>query len=231
MRRRRSSGICSRVNRIPPGNQSFAALNQDQSSAHFTAAALSTGYPFGSVDTPTDNRVGVTGAAPFAGWLLDDVAVSQVMICRLPFGTEIAPVDPNCPGAAQIFVGFGTFIEGARPDVVAAFPSYPDNNKAGWGFMVLTNLLPNQGNGVYTFTIYGRDVDGHTVLLGTRTMSCSNASASLPFGTIDTPTQGGAAAGNSYVNFGWALTQNPKFIPSDGSTITAVVDGAAVGTG
>ena len=78
--------------------------------------------PFGNVDTPTDNRTGVTGAIPFTGWLLDDVEVTRVMVCRSAFGAEVAPVDPNCAGAAQIFVGFGVFIEGARPDVAAAFP-------------------------------------------------------------------------------------------------------------
>ena len=31
------------------------------------------------------------------------------------------------------------------------------------------------------------------------------------------------------MNFGWALTQNPKVIPIDGSTITVLVDGVAVG--
>jgi hypothetical protein len=151
------------------------------------------------------------------------------MVCRAAVGGEVAPVDPNCGGAAQIFVGLGTFIEGARPDVAAAYPNYPRNNKAGWGLMVLTNLLPNQGNGVYTFTAYGRDVEGLTVLLGSRTMTCTNAAATLPFGAIDTPTQGGVAAGNSYVNFGWALTQNPKSIPVDGSTMTVLVDGVALG--
>jgi len=28
-----------------------------------------------------------------------------------------------------------------------------------------------------------------------------------PFGTLDTPTQGGTISGSDYVNFGWALTQ------------------------
>ena len=60
-------------------------------------------------------------------------------------------------------------------------------------------------------------------------MTCTNAAATLPFGAIDTPTQGGVAAGNSYVNFGWALTQNPKSIPVDGSTMTVLVDGVALG--
>ena len=56
-------------------------------------------------------------------------------------------------------------------------------------------------------------------------MTCANASATLPFGTIDTPLQGGAASGSSYVNFGWALTPQPKTIPIDGSTIQVLVDG------
>ena len=47
-------------------------------------------------------------------------------------------------------------------------------------------------------------------LLGERTMTCANASATKPFGAIDTPTQGGVASGTSFVNFGWALTPQPK---------------------
>ena len=65
---------------------------------------------------------------------------------------------------------------------------------------------------------------------GTRTMTCANASATLPFGAIDTPEQGGVASGSAYVNFGWALTPLPKTIPTDGSTISVLVDGVAVGT-
>ena len=186
--------------------------------------------PFGSIDTPTDHRTGVTGAIPFTGWLLDDIDVVRVMICRFAVSGEVAPLDPNCGGAARIFVGFATFIEGARPDVVAAFPTYPANAKAGWGFMVLTNMLPNQGNGTYVFEIYGQDRDGHTLSMGTRTITCSNATATLPFGAIDTPAQGGTASGNAYINFGWALTQNPKSIPIDGSTIRVLIDGVSIGT-
>jgi hypothetical protein len=185
--------------------------------------------PVGVVDTPLDNSTGVTGAVPFTGWALDDVAVARVMICRAPFGNEVAPIDPNCAGMAQIFVGFGVFIDGARPDVQAAFPTYPGNGKAGWGFMVLTNTLPNQGNGTYQFSVYAQDRDGHATLLGTRTLTCDNARATKPFGTIDTPTQGGPASGAAFVNFGWALTPQPKFIPPDGSTIAVLVDGVLLG--
>ena len=113
--------------------------------------------PFGSIDTPTDLRTGVTGAVPFTGWALDDIEVTRVMICRSAFGAEVAPVDPNCGGAAQIFVGLPVFIDGARPDVAEAFPTSPMNHRAGWGFMVLTNTLPNQGNGTYVFHVWAED--------------------------------------------------------------------------
>ena len=122
--------------------------------------------PFGTVDTPLDNTTGVTGAIPYTGWTLDDVDVTRVMICRAAVAGETAPVDPNCGGAAQIFVGFGTFIDGARTDVAAAYPGMPVNTRAGWGFMVLTNMLPNQGNG---------DVCRSTCMrrIGTGTRRCS----------------------------------------------------------
>jgi len=185
--------------------------------------------PLGVVDTPADNVTGVTGAVPFTGWALDDVEVADVFICRAVVAGEQAPFDPNCGGAAQIFVGSGLFIDGTRPDVQAAFSTYPRNSRGGWGFMVLTNMLPSQGNGVFVFYMYAVDREGHVLLLGTRTMTCANANATTPFGTIDTPGQGDTASGSSYVNFGWALTQQPKFIPQDGSTITVFVDGVPIG--
>ena len=47
--------------------------------------------PFGTVDTPTDNRTGITGAVPFTGWALDDIEVARVSVCRSAFGGEVAP--------------------------------------------------------------------------------------------------------------------------------------------
>jgi hypothetical protein len=128
-----------------------------------------------------------------------------------------------------VFVGFAVFIEGARPDVAAAFQTYPRNNVAGWGFMILTNTLPAQGNGLFTFYAYATDLEGQSVLLSLKTITCDNAHATKPFGTIDTPGQGETVSGSSYVNFGWVLTQNPKIIPLDGSTITVFVDGVSRG--
>ena len=212
---------------------SFTGATPNVSQIPVTLRLIANGtsaIPIGVVDTPLNNQTGVTGAIPFTGWALDDIEVSRVMVCRAAFGAEVAPVDPNCGGAAQIFVGFAVFIDGARPDVQAAYPTSPVSSRAGWGFMVLTNMLPSQGNGTYQFHMYAQDRDGHTTLLGTRTMTCANASATKPFGAIDTPTQGGVASGPSFVNFGWALTPLPKTIPTDGSTISVLIDGASIGT-
>ena len=74
------------------------------------------------------------------------------------------------------------------------------------------------------------DRELHSVQLGSRVMTCTNAQATRPFGAIDTPSQGGTASGASYLNFGWALTPQPKTIPVNGSTISVLIDGAAVGT-
>jgi hypothetical protein len=186
--------------------------------------------PVGVIDTPTNNTTGVTGAIPVTGWVVDDVDVSNVFVCRAPVAGEGAAVDARCGGLPQVFLGEAVFIEDARPDVQAAYPTLPRNYRGGWGFMVLTNMLPNQGNGPYTLFVHARDREGHSFALGSRNITCANANATLPFGTIDTPGQGETVAGAAYVNFGWALTQAGKSIPLDGSSITVFVDGAPVGT-
>ena len=107
----------------------------------------------------------------------------------------------------------------------------PLNTKAGWGFMVLTNMLPSQGNGTYQFFMWAKDREGHTVLLGTRTMTCANASATQAVRRDRYAARRAASRPErGYVNFGWALTPLPKTIPTDGSTISVLVDGAVVGT-
>jgi len=89
-------------------------------------------------------------------------------------------------------------------------------------------MLPGGGNGTYRLVVYADDVDGHRTLLGARTITCSNARATMPFGSIDTPGQGDTVSG-TVVNFGWALTPKPAMIPFDGSTIDVLIDGINVG--
>jgi hypothetical protein len=183
--------------------------------------------PFGSFDTPVNNTNGIAGAIPITGWALDQVEVTHVDILR-------EPVVGEAPGTL-IFVGTAVFVADARPDVQSMFSSYPFQYRAGWGYQMLTNFLPNasgsgaSGNGTYKIHAIAYDRSGFTTDLGTKTIGVDNAHAAKPFGTIDTPTQGGTISGSDYVNFAWALTQQPNMIPNDGSTITVVIDGAVVG--
>lgn len=193
-----------------------------------TTASAST-PPSGFVDTPLDNTTGVAGSMPVTGWAIDDIEVARVMICRGATTGEAPGANADCGGAANIYLGDAVFIDGARPDIQAAFPHVPRNSRAGWGFMVLTNMLPGGGNGVYSFHVYAIDREGKSAFLGTRTITAANAASVKPFGAIDTPAQGGTASGSNYINFGWALTPLPKTIPTDGSTIAVLIDGVSVG--
>jgi hypothetical protein len=181
--------------------------------------AGSTSAPFGIFKTP-DHGSTVMSSVPVTGWTLDDIGVTSVKIFRDPVPGE---------GSGKIFIGDAVFVEGARPDVEQAYPGYPMNYKAGWGYMMLTNFLPNRGNGTFTIYAIAADVEGNQVTLGSKTITCDNANAVKPFGAIDTPTQGGTALGSDFVNFGWALTPPPNSIPIDGSTIRVWVDGVSLG--
>jgi hypothetical protein len=179
--------------------------------------------PFGSFDTPLDNST-ARSSIPVTGWALDDFGVAGVKIYR-----EASAEAGEEAGGALIFIGEADFVEGARPDVEAAYPGYPNNHKAGWGYMMLTNFLPDGGNGTFTIHAIAADMEGNRVTLGTKTIICDNANAVKPFGAIDTPGQGGTAPGSQFVNFGWALTPLPNTIPIDGSTVTVWIDGVPVG--
>jgi hypothetical protein len=127
------------------------------------------------------------------------------------------------------YVGDAIFVEGARPDVEEAYPTFPKNYRAGWGYMMLSYFLPNGGNGRYTIYAKATDFEGHVVTLGSKTITIDNNNAVKPFGAIDTPAQGGTASGSSYINWGWALTPQPNKIPENGSTIKVYVDGVKIG--
>ncbi len=174
-----------------------------------------TNPPFGSFDTPLDGSF-VAGSIAVTGWALDDSGLKSVKI-YLTQGNELT------------YIGDALFVEGARPDVALAYPEYPSNTKAGWGYMMLTNFLPGGGNGVFVFSAIATDLVGKTTTLGTKTITVDNAHAVKPFGAIDTPTQGGIASGNSFVNWGWALTPQPNGIATNGATIDVWVDGINLG--
>lgn len=172
-------------------------------------------YPFGAFETPTNNSI-VASSIAVTGWALDDSAVENVKIYR-EAGNDLA------------YIGDAIFVDGARPDVADAFPDYPLNTRAGWGYMMLTNFLPNNGNGTFVLHAIATDVYGKSTDLGTKTIYCDNAHAVKPFGAIDTPASGGTASGSQYQNIGWVLTPPPHLIPKNGSTIRVYVDGIKKG--
>jgi hypothetical protein len=179
--------------------------------------------PFGVVETPLDNVMGVTGSVPVTGWALDDVQVLSVKVYRDPVAGE--------SGASLVYVGDATFVPGARPDVAAAYPTTPFNTRAGWGYLLLTNTLPNRGTGTYRLSIYATDQEGNRQLLGIRTITCNNSTATVPFGAIDTPAQGEVISSATVNNFGWVLSLGPRRAdPPGGGTVRVVVDGTVIGS-
>jgi hypothetical protein len=186
----------------------------------FTSYAA-TSAPWGTVDSPADRTTGVIGSIGITGWALHQVGIQKVSILRDAVAAE-------GPASTLVFIGDAVMVEGARPDVEAT-AGQPFNYSAGWGFMILTNMLPNQGNGTFTLRAVAYGLDGSATDLGQRTITCTNATATMPFGAIDTPGQGATVAGAQYVNWGWALAPQPRMIPLDGSTISVYVDGTSVG--
>jgi len=123
--------------------------------------------PFGSFDTPIENTTGIAGAIPITGWSLDQIEVTHVDILREPVVGE--------PAGTLIFVGTAVFVADARPDVQSMFSTYPFSYRAGWGYQMLTNFLPNAsgagapGNGTYKIHAIAYDRSGLTTDLGTKT--------------------------------------------------------------
>ena len=183
--------------------------------------------PFGVVDTPTDNRTGVTGAVPFIGWALDDIDVDacvDLSRCRWIRSradrsqlrrrrAESSSASP-CSSTARVLMS------------PPPFPTYPLSDARRLGFHDADEHAAEPGERHRTDSRCARKIARAIgSVLGTRTMTCANASATLPFGTLDTPAQGGIASGSAYPNFGWALTPLPKTIPINGATIQVLVDG------
>ena len=107
--------------------------------------------PFGVLDAPADGAQ-VSGSIALGGWALDDLEV------------EARPDLPRSGGrraAVQIFIGTAVFVAGARPDVPEGVSDLSARTTAaGWGFLILTNMLPNQGNGTFRIYAYADDAEG-----------------------------------------------------------------------
>jgi hypothetical protein len=176
--------------------------------------------PFGVVDTPAANTGIVSGVMVMTGWALDYTAELQsVQIYRS--GRIGEAVDP---ATGLVFVGSAPLIQGIRPDVQAAYPTLPHSDTAGWGTLILTNMIPD---GTYTFAVFANNGIS-TGVIGQRTLSIQNAFTQTPFGTIDTPGEFGTVSG-TFIVFGWVLASPGNVIATDGSAIDVYIDGQFVG--
>lgn len=212
--------------------------------------AGSTSAPFGIVDLPAQNASNLQGAVGVTGWALDDIGVQQVQIYRNCLAFDAPANCTNIAGNNVVYIGDATFVAGARPDVEAAVPGFPLNNRAGWGLLILSNMLPHiptqqpyGGQGTLSFYAYAIDYEGHRTLLGRggadhtpTTVQLNNDAIAKPFGTLDTPVSGETVSGTKAV-FGWALTPDSNTVPdggdiliaTNGSGIVAYIDSVPVG--
>jgi subtilisin family serine protease len=168
--------------------------------------STATANPFGSFDTPAAGST-VAGSIAVTGWALDDIGIDRVELWRDLMAGETTPTAGSGLTAGKIFIATAFFVTGARPDVAAQYASYPQAERAGWGYLMLTQGLWNRGNGAVTLHAFAYDKDGRSASLGSKTLTASNATATKPFGSIDTPAYGETVSGSIW-NFGWALTPN-----------------------
>ncbi len=116
-------------------------------------------------------------------------------------------MDPNCAGAAQIFVGFAVFIDGARPDVAAAFPTYPAQHAGRLGLHGADEHAAESGERHVSCSTCGRRIArARGDDLGTRTMTCANATRPSRSARSIRRSRAAWRRERRYVNFGWVLT-------------------------
>ena len=190
-------------------------------------AAGTTAAPGGYFDTPADGVTNVAGAIPVTGWAIDDVAVARVDIYRDP-----TPGEPN----NMIFVGNAAFVSGSRPDVEPHFAEYPLNYRAGWGFMVLTNMLPDLargraagGNGAFRLHAYAIDAEGLSTYLGSKSVQREQRGVGQAVRHASTRRRRAARHRGPHSRSSAGRSSPRGTIPTNGSTMSVFVDGTNVG--
>jgi len=205
-----------------------------------------TSAPIGQVDTPTQNATSVRGAIALSGWATDDIGIADVKIYRNCLSAEPqancqTAIVPGSTGLAVVYVGTAQLVPGARPDIDSAFPQYSSGTRAGWGYLLLTSLLPRTtgtfspygGQGAVTLYVVATDSEGKQTLLGRNwsndatptTISLDNDAIAKPFGTIDTPAEGQRLTSTSFNNFGWVLTPDSDTVTGNSDIEMATASG------
>jgi hypothetical protein len=193
------------------------------------------------MDLPVDGST-QSGAFAVTGWAVDDIGIARVQVWRTCTSVDVAAsaCAPAPDGSGSlVYIGDADRVSDARPDVAASYPGYPASYQAAWGYLVLSNFMPDLingktsgGQGSFVIYSFAQDIEGHVVKIGQKTVNLDNAHATQPFGAIDTPVQGGLVPDpntpgftnpNAYPNFGWAMTQAGKCIDTTSTASYAVV--------
>jgi hypothetical protein len=132
--------------------------------------------PFGLLDAPAGDITLTSEPVRLFGWALDDIAATDVEVCRERAPGEIP--QPGCSHKIRALVGHAVFIDSARPDVAAAFPATPRNTLSSWSFAIEPTALP-PGRPIRIFVI-AHDIQGQEALLATRTVTVHPAAAQSP---------------------------------------------------
>lgn len=157
------------------------------------------GLPFGEWDKPREFHMSYKGCFPFSGWALDKIGIESVKIFRSRASFDY----PSSP--EEIYIGNAFFVEGARADVEELYPYYPQSSRAGWGYDLISDILP--GDCLYTFLVRARSMSGAEVDLGRRTIHIDNGSSLSPFGDIRVPSPDEKISSSFYHVSGWALSK------------------------
>jgi len=124
--------------------------------------------PLGFFDAPADGTL-TAGPVRLFGWVLDDVRVSSVEICR---AGDPEPGEDRCADGHGVRVMFAELHVGDRPDVAVAFPGYEHSGPAAWTAVL---SMPESGTTATSYSAVARDDAGHVVSLGARTYSSTPA--------------------------------------------------------
>ncbi len=185
--------------------------------------------PFGHIDTPANNTTGIAGEVSVTGWALSGAGIANGRsVAHAGYRRNTVSERTGVPGERDDRAGIASRCGGGASglSVRELWMGRPSLNQRTAGQQMATaGSAPEP----ITLHVLATSYANQVVDLGTVTIGVDNKDSVLPFGTIDTPAQGGTASGTAYVNFGWALTPQPNIIPINGSTIFVFIDNLPVG--
>ena len=139
-------------------------LHTSEGRVRFVTNVRGKGSPFGFIDTPADGAA-CDGALTFAGWALDDEAVTDVML-------ELSGED-----GVRVPLGAATWAYNTRPDVALVYEGTPHLDRSGWSFALPCGRLAGASARIHAVAI---DARGNRTELGTRVVRAGSRAPVTP---------------------------------------------------